>query len=87
MRGSAWELKFDAERGLLGGFGGFLGAFGGSWQLWEVQLVVLHTLRAVPPTQLSPVRVSFVRLFYLEVRLFAPFGALRLSARRAFGAP
>ena len=32
MRGSAWELKFDAERGLLGGFGGFLG---GVWVFLE----------------------------------------------------
>ena len=32
MRGSAWELKFDAERGLLGGFGGLLG---GVWVLLE----------------------------------------------------
>ena len=38
VRGSAWELKFDAERGLLGGFGGLLGgvwgvlgAFGRRW--------------------------------------------------------
>ena len=32
MRGSAWELKFDAERGLLGGFGGLLG---GVWVFLE----------------------------------------------------
>ena len=30
-----------------------------SGRLWEAQSVVLHTLRAVPPTQLSLFRVSF----------------------------
>ena len=32
MRGSAWELKFDAERGLLGGFGGLVGRILRDWK-------------------------------------------------------
>ena len=32
MRGSAWELKFDAERGLLGGFGGLVGRILRVWK-------------------------------------------------------
>ena len=33
VRGSAWELKFDAERGLLGGFGGLVGCI---LRVWKV---------------------------------------------------
>ena len=36
-----------------------VGGFYMSGRLWEVQLVVLFTLRAVPPTQLTLIRVSF----------------------------
>ena len=32
MRGSAWELKFDAERGLLGGFGVLFGSILRVWK-------------------------------------------------------
>ena len=32
VRGSAWELKFDAERGPLGGFGGLVG---GILRVWK----------------------------------------------------
>ena len=32
MRGSAWELKFDAERGLLAGFGGLVGCILRVWK-------------------------------------------------------
>ena len=32
MGGSAWELKFDAERGLLGGFGGLVGCILRVWK-------------------------------------------------------
>ena len=33
VRGSAWELKFDAERELLGGFGGLFGCI---LRVWKV---------------------------------------------------
>ena len=39
VRGSAWELKFDAVRGLLGGL---LVVFYVSGRLWDAQSVVLH---------------------------------------------
>ena len=39
VRGSAWELKFDAERGFLGVSG----------RLWEAQSVVLHASGSSKP--------------------------------------